>query len=159
MLGSLLLGQQKALTTIADNVANIDTGGFKRLIHFDYLQDNHPRHPNRVGDYPRMNGVVSDFSQGGMEQTNNPLDMAIKGDAFFAVDENGTTTYTRNGQFNLAQDGSLVDERGNPVLDDGGAPIVIPLEASQIKVTTEKAWWQIWGCSALRQKTNGSCSG
>ncbi len=137
LLGSLLLGQQKALTTIADNVANIDTGGFKRLIHFDYLQDNHPQFPDRVGDYPRMNGIVADFSQGGMEQTNNPLDLAINGDAFFAVDDNGTITYTRNGQFNLTQDGSLVDERNNPVLDDGGAPIAIPAEAAEIKVTAD----------------------
>lgn len=71
-------------------------------------------------------GSVIDFSQGALEPSGSPYHVAIEGKAFFEVKEaNGTTTYTRNGQFAVSSRGALQTSDGATVLGKGGSPITI----------------------------------
>jgi flagellar basal body rod protein FlgG len=71
-------------------------------------------------------GRVTDFSQGGIEPTGNPYNLAIEGKGFFEVKEaNGTTTYTRNGSFALSSKGQLLTSDGASVLNQSGSPVML----------------------------------
>ena len=130
------MSQQTQLGVIADNVANVNTTGFKRLM-FDFQKIDGQTNGQHVADFATDLGVIIDYSAGPIENTDNPLDLAIIGDAFFSVDVNGQTQYTRNGHFLIGPNGSLVNGQGHQVLDDAGAPIVIPAGAEQVRVTKE----------------------
>jgi len=67
--------------------------------------------------------IETDFSAKPARDTGEPLDFAITGDGFFAVQTAKGTRYTRNGQFSLDPQGRLVTAQGDPVLDAGGRPI------------------------------------
>ena len=92
----------------------------------DYLQNRVTRVGMNLGVKTGENYV--DYSEGPMKITNNPLDLAISGNGFFAVEytnRSGETSvkYTRDGDFTLTQEGRLVTRDGDPVLDENGAPI------------------------------------
>jgi flagellar basal body rod protein FlgG len=75
------------------------------------------------------------FSQGSLQKTDNPLDLAIQGDAFFTVEgRNGQPQFTRNGSFTLNGNQELVTAEGLRVLDTGGNPIQIPPSAGELTV-------------------------
>ncbi|MFZ2619351.1 MAG: flagellar hook basal-body protein [Alphaproteobacteria bacterium] len=139
ILSSRLLGQQQQLTTIADNMANLNTHGFKRLM-YDFEEVSARKEGQQIGDYTKGIGVVIDHTDGPLENTDNPLDMAIVGDAYFAVEGfGGQVNYTRNGHFTTDANGTLVDVYQRPVLDNSGARILIPLDAKSITVTPDGA--------------------
>lgn len=81
-------------------------------------------------------GTYRDVGQGPMEATNNPLDMAISGNAFFAVQANGAERYTRDGKFALSSTGQLMTSDGNLVLGTGG-PIVFQPTDHDINVSPD----------------------
>lgn len=122
---------QQAL--IADNLANSNTGGFKAVRHIYKSFDDHPLMNSvtgqRLGEISHGIETYStdfDFSQGSFRQTGNPLDIAIQGSGFFAVqDINGNVAYTRNGHFTLDQNGYIVNQQGDYLLDQGLAPIFL----------------------------------
>jgi flagellar basal-body rod protein FlgG len=141
---------QRKLDLIADNIANLNTAGYKRRnASFEDLlatlkqQDERFAQAGRltplgytVGWGVRMTQVHQDLSQGPIQITDNPYDLAIQGHALFEViaDGEGTRAYTRNGAFQakLNEDGDIVvtTADGYPVVvrDDGGAegPLVLP---------------------------------
>jgi len=117
---------QRRLDVSANNLANINTSGFKA----DDVLAEAAATDARAEDAPydihfvRDMGLVRDMSQGPIASTGNPLDLAIEGAGFFMVQgANGETLYTRDGAFSLAGDGRLVTSDGRPVLNSGGAPI------------------------------------
>ncbi len=102
---------QKRMEIIANNLANIDTVGYKRDITFTkVLRDNQHVTIKKK----------TEFDQGDLVNTDNPLDVAINGDAFFVVTDGENTYFTKNGKFHLATDGYLVDSDGMKVLGKGG---------------------------------------
>jgi len=132
MQNALLIGLSRQMTlerqmdVIANNVANANTNGFKadHSLFEEYLNSN-AREDNFVGSdrrvsYVQDRGTFRDVGQGPMEATNNPLDMAIDGNAFFAVQANGAERYTRDGKFSLSSTGQLVTSDGNLVLGTAG---------------------------------------
>ncbi|ACL59578.1 flagellar basal-body rod protein FlgF [Methylobacterium nodulans] len=116
----------RELEVIANNMANVSTTGFKaRTTRFqEYLMPKASaetfRRPDRRLSYVIDAGTPLDLSQGPIETTGNPLNAAIRGDAFFAVQTPQGERYTRNGAFELNAQGQLVTSDGNLVLGDGG---------------------------------------
>jgi flagellar basal-body rod protein FlgF len=72
-----------------------------------------------------------------MVGTQSPLDLAIHGKGYFAVETSDGERYTRHGVFQLDADGQIVTTEGNPVLNSGGSPITIPLDTSSITITRD----------------------
>ena len=121
------MGNEKQMhEVLADNLANSTTTGYKSygIVHKLKAQET-----QGVATGSEAYDTSFDFSQGAMRQTGNPLDIAIQGEGFFAVlDAQGEIAYTRNGHFNLDQNGFLVTQTGDQVLDGAYAPIFIGLE-------------------------------
>lgn len=119
---------QRRLDVVANNLANMDTSGFKAddLVteEFDDTTASADENPTNVR-FVRDIGFARDMSQGEIAATGNPLDVAIQGSGFFMVQGPGGTLYTRDGAFKLTGDGRLVTGDGRAVLDSGGAPITI----------------------------------
>ncbi|WP_141266266.1 flagellar hook protein FlgE [Thermodesulfovibrio sp. Kuro-1] len=105
-----------ALSVIGDNIANANTVGFKasRANFGDILsQTLGGASAMQVGRGTMIIDIQKMFTQGTLETTSNPLDLAIEGDGFFVVRQlNGPTYYTRAGQFRLDKDGYVVDPNG-----------------------------------------------
>ncbi len=127
-----LLARQRALDAVANNLANTNTTGFRAEREFfsDALTG-----PNAFGsqlntavnDYGVLGGNRIDLSQGQMVTTGNPLDLALEGQGFFAVEDmQGSIQYTRDGSFIRSSKGVLTDRQGHAVLDIKGKPITIP---------------------------------
>jgi len=108
-----------------NNLANANTTGFQADFAAARSQPVFgPGLATRV--YSMSENPGTDFKPGSMISTGNPMDVAIKGDGFFAVlDQNRTESYTRAGNFRTTETGMLTTGSGLPVLGDGG-PIVIP---------------------------------
>lgn len=133
------MAQTARLDTIANNLANVNTPGFKRdgQLFREYLTSYEkepgtitvPRIPASIesfydlqgGDksYVEANGSYTDFSQGALKQTGNQLDLAIEGDGFFEVMTPQGVRLTRVGSFTLDGEGRLVTKQGYPVLREG----------------------------------------
>lgn len=116
-----VLRQRMDLT--ANNLANMTTSGFKaeRLVMRELSE-----RPAAASDTPQDIAFVDawmlqrDFSSGPMQQTGNPLDVAIDGEGFFVVQTPEGEAYTRDGQFALNAQGQVVTHTGNLVMGDGG---------------------------------------
>ena len=111
-----LRARMESLELLANNVANVSTGGYKADREFYSLyageeaQDNDP-----VSTMPVIDRPYTDFSQGLLEVTGNPLDVALSGAGFFTVEGPQGNLYTRNGSFRLSAKGRLVTPDGYPV--------------------------------------------
>lgn len=134
---SLARAMQRDLDVTANNIANANTAGFKaeRIIFSSYL---HPDIGQEVGagtNFVVDQGSYLDQTQGAMTRTDNPLDVAVKGDAFLSYrTPEGVTAYGRDGQLALDRDGNLVTLSGARVLDEGGGEINIPPGAGDVKI-------------------------
>jgi flagellar basal-body rod protein FlgF len=132
------IAQQKQIEVIANNIANVNTNGFKKddlsfKEHLTALEKNiddinipdkewAPEdfydHSGAENSFVKINGSYTNHTQGQMVNTNGPLDMAIKGDGFFEVLTPNGVRYTRGGSFGLSADGTLVTDNGHPVLSE-----------------------------------------
>jgi flagellar basal-body rod protein FlgF len=126
-----LVARLEALDVIANNLANVNTSGFRGQREFYNAVtanlDNQPLTPlNRaINDFGVLGGSTLDLRQGSLQGTGNPLDLAVSGSAFFAVQTPRGVRYTRNGSFHVDATGQLLDSQENPVLGPGG-PLVLP---------------------------------
>jgi flagellar basal-body rod protein FlgF len=112
---------EKRMNTIADNLANMNTVGFRATqMKFD---DVMTKVEGARVDYVSPGEEYLSNETGAMVQTKNPLDFAIKGDAWFSINTNQGPALTKDGRFSMLQTGDVVTLEGNPVLDAGGAPI------------------------------------
>lgn len=129
------LAQSLRMETIANNLANVDTTGFKQdLARFQarYAEEiASGLAPAGDGDVCDLGGGVmvsdntTDFSPGPLKNTGVDTDLAIRGRGFFVVDRGGEQMLTRAGNFQLTSEGTLVSGSGDPVLSEDGTPIVI----------------------------------
>lgn len=116
----------RELDVIANNMANVGTNGFKArsaaFNEFIMPVASAERFPmrDRPLSYVIDKGTPIDLSQGVTERTGNPLDVAVKGDAFLVVQTPAGERYTRAGSLQLNGQGQLVTQTGLPVLGDGG---------------------------------------
>jgi len=122
--------QIMAQEVAARNIANVVTPGFKRNIAMVESMAN--AQGGNATHNPVVTGIGLDMSQGALQATSNPLDLAIQGEGFFAVQTKQGVLYTRNGTFKLNGDNVLVTQDGSPVLGESGE---IQIPAGQAKVT------------------------
>ena len=109
------------LEIIANNLANVNTTGFKRDRSFlEVLQQSITTADGTSTEDVEEIRQYTDFSQGSLNKTGNPLDVAIKGRGFMAIETPNGTRYTRNGNFQLSTDGTLVTSEGFPVIGQAG---------------------------------------
>ncbi|MBI3703692.1 MAG: flagellar basal-body rod protein FlgF [Rhizobiales bacterium] len=145
MQNALLIGlsRQVALTreldVVANNIANINTAGYKAdgALFEEYLSSaartNHNQ--GRVS-YVRDRGTWLNLSTGPIERTGNPLNVAIDGNAFLVVQTARGERYTRNGALQINGEGQLVTSEGNAVLGDSG-PIVFQRTDNQVSISID----------------------
>jgi flagellar basal-body rod protein FlgF len=117
---------RRELDVVANNVANINTTGFKAdtMVFEEHLMPV-ARHDHFLGRDKRLSYVHDratwhDLGQGPIKQTNNPLDVSVGGNGFLAVQTPRGERYTRNGSFQINAQGQLVTSEGYAVLGDGG---------------------------------------
>jgi flagellar basal-body rod protein FlgF len=118
-----LRARMESLELLANNVANASTGGYKADREFYSLYA--APESEALSTMPLIERPWIDLSQGLIQPTGNPLDVAISGRGFFAVDGPAGPLYTRNGNFRLAPDGRVVSAEGYAVRGADGAPIVL----------------------------------
>lgn len=128
---------------ISQNLAHIDMPGYRRVSlpqqPFEATLDDVER-SQAAGDSmgTASGGPVVDFSHGFPENTGNPLDLAIAGDGFFAIESPEETLYTRNGTFHLNAEGRLVTADGHPVAAESGELTLPPnTSASQLTIRAD----------------------
>lgn len=128
---------QRNMDTLSNNIANLNTPGFRAqyMLLQEYVQK-----PRGIEDPLSM---VLDYGQymsnqpGVMKLTENPLDVAIQGPAFFSVQKGDEVLYTRAGSFKVGAGGELLTSDGYPVLSDGGAPIGVPDGSTEIRIAED----------------------
>ncbi|WP_298207040.1 flagellar hook-basal body complex protein [Ferrovum sp.] len=106
------------LNTIGNNIANASTVGFKssNTQFSDIIASAfNGAGSTSSGIGTQVSRISQSFTQGNIQSTGNSLDMAINGQGFFRMNNNGNITFTRNGQFQLDKNGYLVDAAGNQV--------------------------------------------
>lgn len=126
-----LRAESQALEVAAHNLANVNTPGFRgelttfqSLLAFSHSTIQNPLNL-ATNNFGVLQGTRLDLEEGNLAATGNPLDVAIEGKGFFAVQTGRGTRYTRTGSFQVSSSGLLVTSAGNPVLGDTG-PIRIP---------------------------------
>lgn len=137
------VAQNQKVDTIANNLANVNTPGFKKdqLIFQEYLSQKerntplpvqlggpiHERHLNPILGADKamvaVQGSYTDHSQGTMSSTSSPLDFAIEGPGYFEIETPQGVRLSRRGSFDLLPNGEMVTKEGNFVLAPGGAKI------------------------------------
>ncbi len=148
MENMLLVGLSRQMTlerqmdVVANNVANINTNGFKadKSLFQEYLmpvahEDTFSGRDRRIS-YVQDRATFHDFSSGPLEQTKNPLDVAIDGNAFLVVQTPAGERYTRDGGLQINSQGQLVTVSGDPVLGTGG-PIVFQPTDKEISISAD----------------------
>jgi len=117
---------QRQMDVVANNMANINTTGFKaeNLLFEEFVMPVARDRDFRSGDQPLSYvqdwATIHDLSGGAMVQTGSELDVALNGDGFFAVQTAAGERWTKAGAFQLDAGGTLVDASGNPVLGERG---------------------------------------
>ncbi|MDR2516109.1 MAG: flagellar basal-body rod protein FlgF [Spirochaetaceae bacterium] len=150
--------QQWRLDAVANNLANVDTDGYKRDVtaHKAFPElllrrmddDGVYRHPfgsgdaapiiGKIGTGVEVNELFTDFQQGAMKETGSDLDIALDGRGFFSVLTPWGERYTRNGSFQLGKEGFLETKEGYPVLGENGP---IRVQANNFQVDKEGNVW------------------
>jgi flagellar basal-body rod protein FlgF len=125
------LAMFRSMDVIANNLANISTPAYKREeAKFEEYVETAPPAEGQTGpqnvSFVKDAGIIRDLTEGRLERTDAPFDLAINGNGYFAVQTAAGERYTRNGHFALNAQGQIVTEDGDPVLGDGGAVTVTP---------------------------------
>jgi len=133
-----MLLQRRRMETITNNIANVETTGYKKEFNvahsFDEvlavrINDTHNRvvHSRMVGPLnlgTQVDQLYMDFTQGSLEGTERPTDLALIGDGFFVVQTDAGERYTKTGHFYLNNEGYLIDGEGHFLLGNNG-PIYV----------------------------------
>jgi flagellar basal-body rod protein FlgF len=145
---------ERQLDVIANNVANVNTNGFKadKQLFEEYLtsgahEDNFKGNDRRVS-YVQDRGTYRDSSQGPMQHTDNPLDVAINGSGFLVVQTRNGERYTRDGSLRINNAGQLVTAAGDPVLGTGG-PITFQQTDHDVNISPDGTVTVVEGTNIL----------
>lgn len=119
------LAREQSLSNVANNMANVNTTGFKKdRIGFESLLRGAQQVTDANGiNYSRIRTIDTNFAQGGMQETGRPLDVAIDGEGFFKVRRGAETYYTRSGQLQLDENGMLKSQEGLNVVGADNQPL------------------------------------
>jgi flagellar basal-body rod protein FlgF len=121
---------ERRLTTIADNISNMNTVGFRQVgVRFSELVDGSNK--SKMSFVTPGVTVLSE-AQGAIDSTGNQLDFAINGDGWFMVQTPAGEAMTRDGRLQINADGTLANLEGYPVLDQGGAPVQLNVTAGPV---------------------------
>ena len=144
-LTSGMLTQGRRLDVVANNMTNISTAGFKAEYYTDRTFDEvmavrignkdksvYEELPTYQAHILAPDHLYTDYSQGSYEETNLPLDFAIVGVGFFAIETGDGVAYTRAGSFTLDNDGYLCLSELGRVLDPEGNPIQLPTDKLEV---------------------------
>lgn len=146
MENALLIGlsQQLALRRnleiIANNIANINTAGYKSesVLFEEYLLGTPASSENNQElAFVQDTGVIPDLSEGRFEHTGGSLDIALSGDGYFVLDTPEGPRYTRNGHFGLNTEGQVISNDGHPVLDIDGNPITFGPNETELTIAND----------------------
>ena len=140
-----LLARTQALDTAANNLANAGTNGFRAqrdsfrgvlTTGFSYDEQAAGQSGSQVGEsvngFGILGGSAIDLGQGPVVATGNPLDLAVNGQGFFAIQTAQGVRYTRDGSFMQSPAGQLQTQQGEPVLDAQMQPITLPSGAVEV---------------------------
>jgi len=129
-------GLSREMTAIANNVANLDTPGFRRqgVVFSEFVHATRDASSVSMAD---AGARFADKRPGDARVTGGALDLALEGDGYFVLEGGDGPLLTRAGAFQRAADGTLVTPQGLPLLDDGEAPIVLPPDAERITVAPD----------------------
>jgi flagellar basal-body rod protein FlgF len=128
---------EKRLQTIANNVANVNTAAFRTdVVKFETVLSKAGTNP--VSFSSPGDNIIS-REAGNITQTGNPLDVAVAGQGWMAYAGPGGTVYTRDGRFQIAPNGDLQTLTGFPVLDAGGAQIILDPNGGPISIARSGA--------------------
>jgi flagellar basal-body rod protein FlgF len=139
ILLSRLSAMMRGTDVLAGNLANSETPGYRaiRPIFAAKLEEQRnvaaPRGGREVA-YAHDRATWRDAQQGMLTSTNNPLDLALQGPGWFAVDTPRGERFTRGGHFTMGPDGRLLDQEGNAVLGSGGRPITFAPTDTRIEI-------------------------
>jgi flagellar basal-body rod protein FlgF len=129
-------GLMREMQVVANNIANISTTGFRRegVMFEEFIQrtDDGPSLSMAHGD-----ARVMDMSQAGLSKTGATFDLAIQGAGFFQIQTPTGPQLTRAGSFTPDATGALVNADGYGLLDEGGAPVVVPAGAGQVAISQD----------------------
>ena len=143
-----MLGMQTQIDTTANNIANVNTIGFKKsraefadlmykvMEYAGTATSDVTKSPTgiEVGLGVRSTAINKIFSEGSLKQTENQLDMAITGAGFFKMElPDGTEVYSRNGAFKIDETGAIVNSDGYKLVPE----IVIPEDATNVSIGTD----------------------
>jgi flagellar basal-body rod protein FlgG len=142
-----MIAQQMNLDVTANNLANVNTTGFKKnRAEFEDLMYQNMKIAGatnqtgnqlpvgmQIGMGVRPVSVHKLFTQGDFQNTGNQLDIVIEGDGFFRIDRNGEEAYTRNGAFKLNSEGVIVSDNGHPLQPE----FTVPAETQNIVITED----------------------
>ncbi len=129
--------RMQSLDVLANNLANSSTSGYKSDGEFYSIFASEAASDDGSGPsaVPTIDHQWTDFAQGLLEPTNNPLDLGISGKGFFVVQGPSGPLYTRNGNFRFNVNGQMVTNDGYPLLQQNGQPFKVnpsrPIEVSR----------------------------
>jgi len=133
------ISREQRMANISANLANINTVGYKKnSMTFESILSGEQQTKTATGiNYSRIRENFTDFTDGPIKETSNPLDIAIHGEGFFKVQTTEGVRYTRRGDFHVDSDGTLLTGNDMPVLDEANAPITIPeTDTSKVSVNS-----------------------
>ncbi len=121
MSGQIAL--EHRLETLSTNIANMNTAGYRAQgVTFSTVLS---RVQERPASFVTTGASYVSRAQGPVTKTDNPFDVAVQGDAFLGIQTPAGTAYTKDGRLQLAPSGQLQTLNGYPVLDAGGAPMLL----------------------------------
>lgn len=145
--------QQRKLDVISNNMANLNTPGFKRddLVFKELIPpfaapqsmeaNRNTLLPSGLSNqgvsYVEVNGQVTDFHQGALVSTGNPFDLAMEGDGFFVVETPDGPRYARTGSFKVDDQRRLVDKEGHVLQGVGETNLLMPIDSSVVSVDSQ----------------------
>jgi flagellar basal-body rod protein FlgF len=126
---------EKRMETIADNVANMNTVGYRATgVSF---ADEMAQAGDAKLDYVSSGADFVSRRLGGLAKTDNPLDFSVQGDGWFGIQTPSGTAYTRDGRARIDESGMLRTLNGDPILDAGGAPLLVDSAAGPLTVAAD----------------------
>lgn len=138
--GYIALSRQMALRqqmdVMANNMANLNTTGFKgeTMLFVEHLETTDDGKTLSLVDSV---AVMRDLSQGPIAVSDNPLDLAIRGDGYFVIDTPGGERFTRAGSFTLDDAGQITTQDGFPLMSQANGPIVVPPNSGEITIARD----------------------
>jgi len=132
------LSLARRLETIANNIANVNTPGFRaEALKFSTLVSPQAETQGSKVQFATNGKSYISLERGPVTQTGNALDVAVKGDSYLALQTPNGTVYTRDGRMQMTAEGGLVSVLGYPILDNGGAPISLEPQSGPPRISED----------------------